>query len=318
MNDTTAQVKHSSTTLPNAAWLDNVADLPDHYHGFSWSPGVMPNNFLFFVRQDAAEMKPESVSHCLHHRYEMVIPYEGIGQVYVEGKIYTLEPGSALLLSPGTFHRYFDLPAEGFRWLFFTFELDANLGKKLATGAPYIIDNDDYERIAKSGELYTSYKVNDSLIFEVGLQMGRIIQSLQKKSAVSAIEDPDDKAQGTCELLNSITTYVHQNMEQAVRIGDLAKHVGISESNLRKTFRDSFGCSLGSYLQRSRLTRSVEIINRKDISISKIARLCGFESIFSFSQSFKKAIGMSPTAYRKHLTQKKPPIKMALQNDLNR
>ena len=37
------------------------------------------------------------------------------------------------------------------------------------------------------------------------------------------------------------------------------------------------------------------------LSVAQIAQKCGYSDIFSFSNAFKKAVGMSPTAYAKDL-----------------
>jgi AraC-like DNA-binding protein len=295
-------------------WLGEIGDIPDHYHGFNWSSGVMPNNILFFLRQDVEEMKPEGVTHCLHYRYEMVIAYEGTGLACIDDLIYHIKPGDAILLAPRTFHRYFDFKEEGFTWLFCTFELETELGDVSKLKIPRELSGSDLEEISEAGRLYINPGIDESLTFEIGLKLGRMVQKWKQRPQLYPIDQPAPHSTEACDLLRTLTNFVNEKMDQAIRIDDLAKHIGRSSSYLRKTFRDFFGISLGRFLQKSRLTRSFRLIDANDQSISQIAHSCGFESIHSFSQSFKRAIGMSPTAYRDYLSNKKPPIKVPLKS----
>lgn len=291
-------------------WLGDIGDIPDHYHGFRWSPSVLPNNILFFLRQDPLEMRPEGVTHCLHSRYEMVIAYEGEGLVCIEDRAYKICPGDALLVKPGTFHRYFGFGEDGFTWLFITFELDAELSDLETLGVPRVLTSNDMKTLSEVGRRYIDPAINEQSTFEIALRLGRIISAWEAREAINEFDELETDDAEACELLRTLTTFVNDNMDQAIRIDDLAVFLGKSGSYLRKKFRDHFGISLGRFLQKSRLARSLQLIDANDQSISEIAQSCGFESVHSFSQSFNRALGMSPTAYRGYLKNKKPPIKV--------
>ncbi|AHF91932.1 AraC family transcriptional regulator [Opitutaceae bacterium TAV5] len=290
------------------SWVGGIVDMPDHYHGLNWSSAVMPNNFLFFVRQGPHEMMPMSVTFSVHHRYELVVAYAGEGRVCVEDRIYALQPGTALLLRPGEFHHYFGFSAERFAWLFFTFDLAEDSGLTEAAGVPRHLEMTDLALISETGRSWVAGQRSGRAVFEMGLRMGRLLEAMAERANVEPLAEPAGDEREACTMLRTLAHFVDRRMDQALRIGDLADHLGISESNLRKLFRERFGVSLGSYLRRSRLTRSVQLIHRTDMSVSEVARLCGFESIFSFSQAFRRAIGMPPSAYRRHLAEGRPPI----------
>ncbi|MBC2595969.1 helix-turn-helix transcriptional regulator [Ruficoccus amylovorans] len=298
-------------SIPQPSWLPQVGDLADHYHGHVWGNGVMPNNYLFFYRTKSKEMIPAGVSHTLHRRYELVINYTGKACVCSGDRVYRFHPGMAILMEPGNFHRYFGFPHKEFSWLFFTFELlvDLNLGSAL--NQPVRLEDADMEMVADATRVYLSGQ-SESNIFETALRMGRLAQAMGKRDVVAEADDVSAEDLDTCQTLRRITHFVDENMSQALRIDDIAEYLGVSESNLRKTFRESYGVSLGSYLRYSRLTRGVQLMHRSDISVSDIAKLSGFESIYSFSQSFSRAIGMSPSAYRSHLEQGRPPLRITL------
>lgn len=297
------------------AWLDEVGDLPDHYHGQVWSGGVMPNNHLFFLRTRPHQLAPLGVTHNLHHRYELVINYEGAGTLCVDRETYRFEPGSAILVKPGVFHYYFGVPPEGFNWLFFTFELNPGADPAPSPEGAVRLETMDWERVEKAACTYLNPR-SELDVFETGLGMGRLLHDLGSRPPLPPASRPEDKEIHFCTLLRNVTLFVDAHMDRALRIRDLADHVDMSESHLRKVFREEGGASLGGYLRRSRLARGVQLIHHGDLSISEVAKQSGFESIHAFSQSFRRAIGMPPTAYRKHLEDGNAPIRIPLDSGI--
>jgi len=58
--------------------------------------------------------------------------------------------------------------------------------------------------------------------------------------------------------------------------------------------------SLGAYMRESRLSVAASMLVSTDqSSVERIAKACGFVSIFAFSRAFKKAMGHSPRAYHR-------------------
>lgn len=89
--------------------------------------------------------------------------------------------------------------------------------------------------------------------------------------------------------------YLHysENLENTV-IGDAA---GVSPNYLSKLFQEYLGVSLHTYVQNYRLEKAQQLLSSGKYNISEIALRCGFSSIHTFSKSFKKERGISPSAY---------------------
>ncbi len=240
-----------------------------------------------------------------------MVNYRGTGTVCLESRIYRFEPGNALLVKPGVFHRYFGVPKTGFSWLFFTFDLHKEAEPDTLPGAPVKLQSVDLERMDAAAHHYL-HSSSELDLFEAGLHMGRILQVLGDRATIEHLHPSPEKEAEACDLLRKITCFVNTHMDQALRIKDLADQVGMSESHLRRVFREQFGPSLGAYLRYSRLTRGVQLIHRGDLSISEVATLSGFESVQAFSLSFRNAIGMPPTAYRKYLQDGNAPLRIPM------
>ena len=71
-----------------------------------------------------------------------------------------------------------------------------------------------------------------------------------------------------------------------------------SEANFIRTFRSTFGETPHRYLQRRRVERAMYMLREGETSVTEICLDVGFTSLGSFSRTFTRVVGMSPTAYR--------------------
>ena len=83
-----------------------------------------------------------------------------------------------------------------------------------------------------------------------------------------------------------------------IRIEELAGVAGLSRAHFSREFSKAFGESPQSYLLTRRLERAASLLCSTDRSVSDICMMVGLQSVGSFTTSFKRAFGMTPTAYR--------------------
>lgn len=78
---------------------------------------------------------------------------------------------------------------------------------------------------------------------------------------------------------------------------ELAELCSISVRQLSRGFRTSRGCSIGSYVEQSRIEYAKRLLASGE-SIKKVSHLLGFSSASSFSYAFRRATGASPGQFR--------------------
>jgi AraC-like DNA-binding protein len=78
----------------------------------------------------------------------------------------------------------------------------------------------------------------------------------------------------------------------------LARVALTSEAHFIRTFKATFGETPHRYLQRRRLERSMALLRETDRPVTEICLDVGFASLGSFSRTFSRVVGMSPSAYR--------------------
>lgn len=99
-------------------------------------------------------------------------------------------------------------------------------------------------------------------------------------------------------LVNAAISYINENLTQKILIDQICRHIGTNPSTLNFKFRRELDCSVGQYLIDQRLKKARKLLIGTSYSVGEIARRCGFENVYSFSNAFKKKLGLSPSAYR--------------------
>lgn len=85
---------------------------------------------------------------------------------------------------------------------------------------------------------------------------------------------------------------------EALEVDDLAAAAGLSKAHFSREFRRAFGESPHAYLLTRRLERAAALLRNTDRSVADICLSVGLQSIGSFTTTFTRTFGLSPTAYR--------------------
>ncbi len=97
--------------------------------------------------------------------------------------------------------------------------------------------------------------------------------------------------------------YMNNHIEDAVEMGDVAAHVGLSRRQLERHFRRYLGATPAQYYLDLRVAHAHALLNETGLSIAEIAAATGFASASQLSQRFRKRYGKPPGAYRRGWTQ---------------
>jgi AraC-like DNA-binding protein len=81
-------------------------------------------------------------------------------------------------------------------------------------------------------------------------------------------------------------------------VDTLARTARLSSAHFSREFKRAFGESPHQYLLSRRLERAAALLRATDRSVSDICFTVGLRSVGSFTSSFGRTFGMSPTAYR--------------------
>jgi AraC-like DNA-binding protein len=78
----------------------------------------------------------------------------------------------------------------------------------------------------------------------------------------------------------------------------LARVAHASPAHFSRQFRATFGETPHRYLQRRRVERAMELLRETERSVTEICFDVGFNSLGTFSHTFRGIVGEPPSAYR--------------------
>jgi len=85
---------------------------------------------------------------------------------------------------------------------------------------------------------------------------------------------------------------------EPLTVDDLAGAAGLSRAHFSREFRKAFGVAPHAYLLTRRLERAAALLRSTDHGVADICFAVGLSSVGSFTTSFTRTYGKSPTAYR--------------------
>lgn len=89
----------------------------------------------------------------------------------------------------------------------------------------------------------------------------------------------------------------HRLSDPGLSMADLCAAASVSESHLRRMFRQETGRSPKAYLSDLRMAQAKSLLLHGDVPVGEVAALCGYSSLFYFSRDFKNKTGLPPSRY---------------------
>ncbi|QGG97173.1 helix-turn-helix domain-containing protein [Actinomarinicola tropica] len=85
---------------------------------------------------------------------------------------------------------------------------------------------------------------------------------------------------------------------EPLTVRDMAAVAGLSLAHFSREFRQAFGEPPHRYLLTRRLERAAALLRDTDRTVTDICFMVGLTSVGSFTTSFRRVHGLTPTAYR--------------------
>ena len=102
--------------------------------------------------------------------------------------------------------------------------------------------------------------------------------------------------------VNYAINYIKENYTSKISLSDIAKELCITTSGLIYKFKKHLGITPLEYIIDLKTNHAKNLLLQTTMSISQIAEECGYDNMYYFSNSFKKATGFPPSVYRNNYT----------------
>lgn len=137
----------------------------------------------------------------------------------------------------------------------------------------------------------------------MGCPVGVMISEFLATEIIKLIH-PDDQASCSVESRSSrrevkrVCEYIDANLQQPLRLIELAGCVGLSTRHLNRTFKSAMGFTPYDYVLRRRVEKARQLLTTTRLSLVDIAMSLGFSSHSHMTSAFRKITGNSPSDFR--------------------
>ncbi len=131
-------------------------------------------------------------------------------------------------------------------------------------------------------------ELHDTLT-RAGIKLGKIDLSIDQ----DLTSNYDSKEQA-----EYVYCYIKEHYMETVDIGELAEKLGFTSAYLSKIFKKHTGTTPIKMLTNIRIHNAKKLLLHTNATIQEIGKKVGYPDQFHFSKTFRKVVGMNPSAYR--------------------
>ena len=99
--------------------------------------------------------------------------------------------------------------------------------------------------------------------------------------------------------IHEVQAFLAQNLADDVDLNTIAAQASLSPYYFTRQFTAMIGMPPYRYLITLRIQRAAELLRGSDLTVTQILHRVGFHSPSHFTTTFRRHMGMSPTAYRR-------------------
>lgn len=141
-------------------------------------------------------------------------------------------------------------------------------------------------------KLFKESKVNDTTsALEMNSLLIEVLENINNQNKTNELFIPD--------WVKPLKEMLHEEIPEQFSLSSLADLLGIHPVHLSRYFPKYFGCSLGEYIRKIKIQKSLIMMSDQRNSLVEIALENGFSDQSHFNRCFKENIGITPTTYRK-------------------
>ena len=119
---------------------------------------------------------------------------------------------------------------------------------------------------------------------------------LENMASRDTSELPEKLSESDFSMVQRVELQLIQNYTEAFpSIERLSRVALMSESKLKKLFKQSYGMGMYEYYQKNRMHKAREMILSRRYSITEVGTMLGYQNLSNFSAGFRKEFGCLPS-----------------------
>ncbi len=238
-----------------------------------------------------------------HRRAEFTFVTKGLIKAEIDGKLFDVKAGDALLVMPFSFHSL--TPIEDTEFLTVVFDESYVRSFFSATSSliplspVFTLDGLNaqmvYQCLGGNGEAAKNCTDN---VFRIAVPNDDFLQikaGLYTFCYVAFSSLSWVKRSRDVKLTFKIITFISENFASDITLDSMSKDLGYDYGYLSRIFNSLFNVNFRTLLNQFRCDHAYDLITNSDASITDVAMQSGFQSIRSFNRVFKEIIGCTPS-----------------------
>jgi AraC-like DNA-binding protein len=119
--------------------------------------------------------------------------------------------------------------------------------------------------------------------------------------STGADSDPD------AVIVAAVKRLIADNLASLPGLAEIARSVGTYREKLSQIFREQTGMTVFAFIRDARIRRGETLLRDTDMDVQDIALLIGFNNAGNFATAFRERTGITPSAFRASIQQRKTP-----------
>ncbi len=108
-------------------------------------------------------------------------------------------------------------------------------------------------------------------------------------------------AEGKPQLLQNIVDFIEANYSEPITLDDIVKHSYFSKSHLNTLFLETLKTTPMQFVLNLRLQKAQQLLMTTNLSLKKVAALCGFKDERALIYAFRTHLDTTPSDLRKNV-----------------
>ncbi len=210
----------------------------------------------------------------------------GKGSFYMDGRSYSIAPGTFIRFEKGDDYRFDVAPPCSY------IVSDMDISFSHTESLPRVLSCTDEEK----NLMERAYKIwseqGEYCYVETRILLLRFFAAIAKRMRA--------EPKGQTSFISNALEYIHRNYSKNFTLDDVATFCNVSASYLRSSFRTELGVSVMQYREELRISSAKAMILSGEFKLKEISEMLGYYDIYHFSKRFKASVGIPPGVYAKN------------------
>lgn len=223
----------------------------------------------------------------------------GKGRLIKKGKTFEITAGQAFAIYPGEENTYQADRQEPWSYMWVGFH--GLMAEDIMSRTGFTLDSPviTCRRMPEISEIMEGLLSCSSMNFvDEMMRTGYLYQLLacmaDNENGMPKEESRTDESRYVRTAINLLIN----SSDPQIKVSEVAKQIGVSRGYLTRIFRKETGTSPQEFQMKYRMEKAGALLRSTDSQVSVVAEELGYADVLSFSKSFHRFFGMSPTEFR--------------------